>query len=194
MIRLVLARVAHDLGLAVWLGGYYMGAVALNGASREVDEPTQRARVVNAGWFRWSAVVPLAIGAHLGGAAWLTRRSAPPATSGALEVARTAATAVALLATLESGRAGRDMARAGDVPVATAVQPIADTPPEVAAAQRRLRVVQWVIPAATATILLLDALQREAGRGTRLLPEVVCRGRVRSAVRRASRRTLPFVH
>lgn len=183
----VLARAAHDLGLAIWFGGYTMGAIALNGASREVEDPTQRARVVNAGWFRWAALVPLAVGGHLGGAAWLTRRSTPPATSGPAEVARAAATAVALLATLESGRAGRAVAKAGDVPVATAVQPIAATPPEVAAAQRRLRVVQWVIPAATAALLVIDAVQREAGRGTRLLPELVCRGRVRAALARPFR-------
>jgi uncharacterized membrane protein len=183
----VLARIAHDLGLAVWLGGYYMGAVALNGASREVDEPTQRARVVNAGWFRWAAIVPLAIGAHLGGALWLTRRSAPPWRSGPLEHARAVATAVAIAATLESGRAGRAVAKAGDVPVATAVQPISDTPEEVARAQRRLRVVQWVIPLATAAILVTDALQREVGRGTRLAPELATRGVVRRAARRLVR-------
>jgi hypothetical protein len=185
MLLDVLARAAHDIGLGVWLGGYYMGALALNGASREVDEPTQRARVANAGWFRWAAIVPVAVGGHLGGAVYLTRRGSGPTTaSGPLEVARAAATGVALLATLESGRSGRRVAAAGDVPVATAVQPISDTPPEVAAAQRRLQVVQWVIPAATATIAVLDAWQREAGGGTRLLPELLGRRGLRGLVRR----------
>jgi hypothetical protein len=185
MLLAVLARAAHDVGLGLWLGGYYMGAVALNGASREVDEPTQRARVANAGWFRWAAIVPVAVGLHLGGAAYLTRRTVGLSRrSGAPEVARAALTGVALLATLESGRSGRRVVAAGDVPVATAVQPISDTPDEVAAAQRRLRVVQWVIPAATLGIALVDAWQREAGKGTRLLPEVLAPRRLPRALRR----------
>lgn len=179
----VAARAAHDMGLAVWLGGYYMGAVALNGASREVEDPTQRARVADAGWFRWSPIVPVAVVAHLGGTAALTRRACGLRRSGPVEVLRAAATGVALLATLESGRAGRQVVSAGDVPVATAVEPISDTPPEVAAAQRRLGVVQWVIPGAAALVALLDAWQQERGHGTALLPEVLCRGGVRRALR-----------
>jgi drug/metabolite transporter superfamily protein YnfA len=171
----LVSRAAHDLGLAAWFGGAYMGAVALNGASREVDDPTQRARVANAGWFRWAAIVPVAVGAHVGGAWWLTRRDCSREASSSLTLARVAVTAAAMLATVESGRSGRTVAAAGDVPVATAVQPISDTPPEVAAAQRRLRVVQWLIPAFTAGIVVVDAWQRERGDGTRLLPQVLCR-------------------
>jgi hypothetical protein len=169
------SRAAHDLGLAAWFGGAYMGAVALNGASREVDDPTQRARVANAGWFRWAAIVPVAVGAHVAGAGWLTRRDCGRDRSAALTLARATVTGAAMLATLESGRSGRTVAAAGDVPVATAVQPIADTPAEVAAAQRRLRVVQWLIPAFTAGIAVIDAWQRERGDGTRLLPQLFCR-------------------
>lgn len=183
MLLDVIARAAHDVGLGVWLGGYYMGAVSLNGASREVEEPTQRGRVANAGWFRWAAIVPLAVGGHLGGALWLTRRDAglrrASRRSGPIEVARAAATAVALVATIESGRAGRQVAAAGDVPVATAVQPISETPEDVASAQRRLRIMQWVIPASTLAIAFIDAWQREAGGGTRLLPELSGRRSVR---------------
>jgi hypothetical protein len=187
-MRIVVYRILHDLGLAIWLGGYYMGAVALNGASREVDDPTQRARVVNAGWFRWSPIAPVAIGAHLLGALGLTRAGDRGlARSGPVDLLRAGVTGVALLATADSGRAGRTVAAAGDVPVATAVQPIADTPDDVAAAQRRLRIEQWVIPASAAVILVIDAWQREAGRGTRLLPEVARRDRARRTARRLLR-------
>ena len=169
-------RAAHDLGLAAWFGGGVMGAVALNGASREVDEPTQRARVANAGWFRWAAVVPLAIGAHLLGAVGLSLRSGAP--RGAALVAtrvRLALVAVALLANLDSGRQGRIFAGAGDVPVATAVIPTSETPPEVAAAQRRLRVLQWVLPALAGGLLVVDAWQREHAGGTHVLPPSLLR-------------------
>lgn len=167
-------RAAHDAGLAAWFGGAYFGALALNGASREVDEPSQRGRVANAGWFRWAAVLPVAIGAHLIGAAGLTARrhcDASPHTT--LSWLRLGATVVALLGTVESGRSGRQVVRGGDVPVATAVQPISDTPEDVARAMRRLRVVQWLIPVATLSVIVLDAVQQQ-GTGTRLAPRFAC--------------------
>src|SRR3712207_849922 len=67
-----LARTLHDVGLAAWFGGSLMGAVGLNGASSEVADPTDRARVANAGWGRWTPVNAAAIGAHLIGGAKLT--------------------------------------------------------------------------------------------------------------------------
>ena len=33
------SRSLHDLGLAAWFGGSLMGAVGLNGAAAQVDEP-----------------------------------------------------------------------------------------------------------------------------------------------------------
>ena len=49
-----LARSLHDLGLAAWFGGSLMGAVRVNGAAAQVEEPEQRLRVANAGWNRWT--------------------------------------------------------------------------------------------------------------------------------------------
>jgi hypothetical protein len=180
----VALRAAHDLGLAAWFGGSYMGAIALNGASREVDDHTQRTRVANAGWFRWAAVVPVAIGAHLVGAAGLTRRQGCPGQPTALSDVRAAVTLAAMLATAESGRSGRQVVLHGDVPVATAVQPISETPEPVANAQRRLRVVQWLIPALTALLLLIEAAQQDIDGGTRLLPRALCHGAHRIPLRR----------
>jgi hypothetical protein len=48
------SRSLHDLGLATWFGGSLMGAVGLNGAAAEVEEPKQRLRVANSGWNRWT--------------------------------------------------------------------------------------------------------------------------------------------
>ncbi|MEZ5409526.1 MAG: hypothetical protein R2761_15970 [Acidimicrobiales bacterium] len=163
----VAARTAHDLGLAAWFGGATMGAVALNAATREVEEHTQRLRVADAAWFRWAPVVAIAATAHFAGALTLprlssagTRRGGPPP-FGAL---RTALSLGAVLATAETGWSGRRVVSAGDVPVATAVQPIAATPVEVARAQRRLRVAQWLVPAFTAGIAVVNAVQHEADR------------------------------
>jgi hypothetical protein len=160
------ARVAHDVGAAAWFGGAAMGAIGLNAATREVDEPTQRLRVANAGWFRWAPMTGIAIGAHLAGVYGRTRwgRTAPLIGLGTpLAVVRLAATGVAIGATIESGRSGRHVVARGDVPSATAVTPISDTPDDVAAAMRRLRVVQWLIPTATACILAVNAVQDDAG-------------------------------
>ena len=40
----------------------------------------------------------------------------------------------------------------------------ADTPPEAAAAQKQLSVVQWVLPALTAAMIVVDALHGELQR------------------------------
>jgi hypothetical protein len=61
------SRSLHDLGLAAWFGGSLMGAVGLNGAAGEVEEPKQRLRVANAGWNRWTPVNLAAIAAHVAG-------------------------------------------------------------------------------------------------------------------------------
>lgn len=152
--RSALARAAHDIGLATWFGGALMGAVGLNSATREVDDHTQRIRVANAGWFRWVPITSLAIGAHLLGALELRRQRGADLV---LDTARAVVTFAALLATAETGRSGHTVVTAGDVPVATAVTPISDTPDEVAAAMRRLSVAQWAVPATTGLLWLVEA-------------------------------------
>lgn len=159
------ARIAHDIGLAAWFGGAAMGAIGLNSATREVDDPSQRIRVANAGWFRWAPMTAMAIGAHAVGVYGRVRwggRSRLVAPGNALALLRLALTGLAVGATIESGRSGRQVVAQGDVPVATAVVPISDTPDEVAAAMRRLRMVQWIMPLSTAGILAVNALQDDS--------------------------------
>src|SRR5919109_1147320 len=67
-----LARSLHDLGLAAWFGGSLMGAAGLNGAAAVGDDPTQRLRVANSGWARWTPLNLAGIVAHLAGGAVLT--------------------------------------------------------------------------------------------------------------------------
>lgn len=156
---------AHDLSLAAWFGGHWMGAVGLNGATIEVDDHTQRIRVADAGWFRWAPVVAAASVTHVLTARALGRLGAgPPRDADAPPWGRlrSALTAAAALATLETGLSGQKVVRAGDVPVATAVTPIAATPDDVAAAQRRLRVAQWLVPLLTGSLWVLNAAQQRS--------------------------------
>ena len=67
-----LARTLHDLGLAAWFGGSLMGAAGLNGAASVVQDPSQRLRVANSGWARWTPLNLAGIVAHLAGGAVLT--------------------------------------------------------------------------------------------------------------------------
>lgn len=160
-------RIAHDVSLAAWFGGAWMGAVGLNGSTLEVDDHTQRTRVANAGWFRWAPIVGTCLLTHVGAAFARGRLSRAPAGGAAgpagLRHLRTAMTVAAALATAETGVSGRRVVRAGDVPVASAVQPIEATPAEVASAQRRLRVAQWLVPGFTAALWVVEAIQD--GRG-----------------------------
>lgn len=165
--RTTTLTVLHDIGLATWFGGAWMGAVGLNGATIEVDDHTQRTRVANAGWFRWAPIAGGALLAQVAGAYALGRLVPAPQGCGrgslAIRRLRTAVTLAAVLSTAETGLSGQRVVRGGDVPVATATVPIAATPPEVAAAQRRLRVAQWLVPTFTVTIIVLEAVQRQQG-------------------------------
>jgi hypothetical protein len=71
--RNTVIRSLHDVGAAAWFGGALMGAVALNGASKDISDPAERAKVAASGWARWSPVAAAAIGAHLLGGAGLVR-------------------------------------------------------------------------------------------------------------------------
>ncbi len=73
----------------------------------------------------------------------------------------TAVTLAAMRSTADAGISGARVVRGGDVPVASAIRPIAATPPEVAAAQRRLRVAQWLVPGCTGALFVLEALERQ---------------------------------
>ena len=160
-----------------------MGAVGVNGASAEVDDPTQRARVANAGWSKWTPVNLAAIGVHLLGGAIIARankaRVAGQEGVGAATVAKTALTVAALGATAYSRVLGQRIMQAGDVPVEGGTTPGPATPPEVEKAQRQLKILQWLIPGLTGGMLVLNARRGEqqrpkealSGVARRLLPK-----------------------
>jgi hypothetical protein len=69
--RNTIIRSMHDLGAAAWFGGNLMGAVGVNGGSKDVKDPAERTAVASAGWARWAPWSAVAIGAHLVGATGL---------------------------------------------------------------------------------------------------------------------------
>jgi hypothetical protein len=131
-------RSLHDLGAAAWFGGGLMGAIGLNGASEEVEDPRQRVHTASLGWAKWAPVNALAIGAHLVGGAGL------------------------LLA--NRGRVRAQEGVTANTVVKTALTIAALTSDDVAAAQRQERILQWVTPALVGTIIVLGAQQGELQR------------------------------
>jgi hypothetical protein len=162
------SRSLHDLGLATWFGGSLMGAVGLNGAAAQVEEPRQRLRVATAGWDRWTPVNLAGIAAHLGGGAVLlaTNKGRVASQQGVAQVTvvKTALTGAALAATAWSRALGAKLDEAGEVPVEGGTDSSGDTPTDVAKAQRQLKVLQWVIPALTGAVLVVNARMGEQQR------------------------------
>ena len=175
--RNTLAHAMHDIGLAAWFGGSLMGAVGVNGAAADVDDPRQRARVANAGWGRWTPVNLVAIGAHLVGGAQLMRanRGRIATQRGVLANTNTklALTAGALGATAYARVLGQKVMQAGDVPVAGGTDSLSTTPPEVAKAQKQLSALQWAIPGLTGAMLASSALHEEQQRPSQVVSGVL---------------------
>lgn len=144
--RDTLLRTMHDAGAAAWFGGSLMGAVGLNGAAADAHDPTERTRLSADGWMRWAPVNAVAIGAHLiGGAGILWANKGRQVTQHGVG-------------------ANTAVKTADQAPAQGATEPDAATPPEIAAAQRQLKVIQWATPVLTGTIVALGAQQGEMQR------------------------------
>ena len=176
-------RSLHDLGLAAWFGGSLMANVGLHGGAEQVDDPSERTRVVSGGWNRWAPIQNAGIATHLVTAALITRanRGRLVAQRGVLPVgvAKAVLTGLAVAATAYAAKLGNTMDAdgAGDPPIAEATKPTAATPPDVAEAQRRLGFVQWTVPALTGTLVVLNAVMGEQQR-----PKAVAAGLARRLV------------
>jgi hypothetical protein len=166
--RNTLVRSLHDLGAAGWFGGALMGAVALNGASKDISNPFERSKVAAAGWARWAPFSAVAVAAHLlgGGALLLTNRDRVRSQSGAgaNTALKTALTAAALGTTACSGLLGAKIGKAGDVHTEGGTAPSDATPDDVAGIQQQQRVLQWAIPVLTGALVVLGAQQGEQQR------------------------------
>jgi len=161
----LLSRSLHDVGLAAWFGGTLMGAVGLNGATASLRDASERSTASTAGWTRWAPVNAAAIGAHLVGAARLlyTERDRVKNQQGVglSSAIKTGLTVAAVGTTAYSGALNRKMAAAGPVRVQGATEPGLDTPSDVAATQKQLKAIQWLIPALTGGVVVTTAWQGE---------------------------------
>jgi hypothetical protein len=164
------SRSLHDAGLAAWFGGSLANAVALNPAAGESTDEQTAGRVANTGWNRWTPVNAAAIAAHLAGSVGqLSGNSARLVGQdgvGAMAAAKTCLTVAALGVTGYSRLLGRKVAQQTSVPVESGTEPSVATPPEVAKAQRQLKVLQWAIPAITGAIVVISAFAGEQQRPT----------------------------
>ncbi|WP_193605081.1 hypothetical protein [Nocardioides dongkuii] len=162
------SRALHDLGLSAWFGGTLANAVALNAAAGEADLAGNKGAVANVGWDRWTPVNAAAIGAHLVGSlgqlAGNKDRVAAQQGVGSMVVAKTALTAAALGATAYSRALGNRVAQHTHVPVESGTQPADQTPTGVAQAQKRLAVLQWVVPALTGALVVVSSFAGEQQR------------------------------
>ncbi|WP_240900472.1 hypothetical protein [Kineococcus indalonis] len=158
-------RSLHDLGLAAWFGGSLFGAVGLNGASAAVSDPGDRTHVATAGWARWAPVNAAALAVHsIGGVGLILAnrgRVAAQAGTRGNTVLKAGLTLAAMGVTAYSGLQGAKLGKDSHAPAASGVDPSEDTPAEIAAAQRRLKVLQWSIPALTGVLLVMGAQQGE---------------------------------
>jgi hypothetical protein len=190
--RNTLARSLHDVGAATWFGGALMGAVGLNGAAAQAQDPAERTDLAVTGWARWAPVAAAAIGAHLiGGAGLLARnRGRVRVQKGvrANTVAKVALTGAAMATTAYSGYLGRQIAQAREVPTegATEAAPGAASNGLGTALQRQ-RVLQWATPVLTGAVIVLGAQQGEQQRGDQVLRGVG--SRLRSSSRSKVRAT-----
>jgi len=178
--RNTMARTLHDIGAAAWFGGSLMGAVGVNGAAADVRDPIESTRVAQAGWGRWTPVNLAAIGLHLIGGSVMTweNKGRISAQKGVLAttIAKTVVTGAALGVTAYSRVLGEQVMQAGDVPTEGGTTPSTTTPQKVADAQRRLHILQWVVPGLTGSIIGLSAYMGEQQRPTQVTKGLFGRG------------------
>jgi hypothetical protein len=171
--RNTLVRTLHDVGAAVWLGGSLMGAVGLNGASRNISDTDERVQVTSSGWARWAPFSAAAIGAHVVGGIGLllANRDRVKGQSGvsANTAVKTALTVAAIATTAYSGMLGAKLAKAGRVPAEGGSVPSEATPDDITATQNQLRNLQWVTPLLTTAIVALGSQQGEQQRPRQML-------------------------
>lgn len=172
-----LSRTLNDVGLAAWFGGTLANAVALNPAAGAADSPTGVGSVANTGWDRWTPVNAGAIGAHLVGSTGLLlgNKGRVVGQRGVASTAlvKTALTGAALGVTAYSRMLGRRVSADTQVPAESGTEPSTRTPRDVAEAQRKLKLLQWAVPALTAAMIVLDARLGEQQRPSNVVGGVV---------------------
>ncbi|WP_445337715.1 hypothetical protein [Clavibacter sp. CFBP 8614] len=166
--RNTVIRSMHDLGLAAWFGGSLMGAVGLNGAAAAAKLPQERLRLSSIGWAKWAPVQLAALGAHAVGGLGLIYANKGRLAGQSEARSNTNVKAVLTIAaagtTLYSAIVGAKMAKHQDEGAAGTTEPGAGSSKELAAAQKKQKALQWIIPAMTSVLVVLAAQQGEQQR------------------------------
>lgn len=206
-----IARSLHDLGLAAWFGGSLMGAVGLDGAAAQIEDPRQRSRIVTTAWGRWGPVNAAAIAAYLAGSAQLIMANKARLVGqrgvGSAAGAKAGLTVLALAA---SGYVSWEGLRAagGELPAKGSDQETGDdrmgevtrqaadrtesSPTGAAGVRTQLKAAGWVVPAATGGLVVLSAYMGEQQRVRQVLAGVLrgAPGRAATAARTAGKAPL----
>jgi hypothetical protein len=184
-----LSRLLHDVGLAAWFGGSLFGAAALNPATEDAASGADALRVANSAWGRWTVWNGGAIAAHLLGGMAVTwgNKSRIAGQQGVASTAtlKTGLTLGALGATAYARKLGQEIMeyeataqRLGQTPDAEgATTPAPQTPPHVAEAMRKEKLMKWVVPALTGAVLAVNVYMGEQQR-----PSKVAKGLVKRVV------------
>ena len=163
-----IARTMHDLGLAAWFGGSLMGAMAVERGAAEAHDDTERLEIVDAAWRAWKPIQLAAIGAFAVGGAILTftnrGRLASQEGVAKLSMVKTGLAAATVGTTMYASHLGRELAEAEGTPVVSGTTPSLETPDDVASKQRRLKMVQWAVPAQVGALIAMSATQGEQQR------------------------------
>ncbi|HST73659.1 MULTISPECIES: hypothetical protein [Kocuria] len=168
-----LARSIHDLTAAAWFGGSLMGAIGVNGAAAAAQLPQERTRLSNIGWKKWAPVQTAALLAHgVAGAALIYQNKGRLAGQEGVTrntVSKAAVTVVGAGLTLYSRVVGKKVEALAHEGAEGATEPRAGASPELASAQKQLKVLQWVIPAMAGTVIVLGAKHGEMQRPRNIL-------------------------
>ncbi len=141
-------RVAHDWGLASYLGGAMFGKFALNPAVRVIESKPDRGKVANTAWNGYNVINAVSLGAVATGwgAARLTEARPDRLSGRERDLARVKDGFVifTVLAGIASGIQGARLAKQvpdGAVPIESGVEPAEETPKTAATIQRSLGVL-----------------------------------------------------
>ncbi|MFF0943094.1 hypothetical protein ACFYE2_02570 [Kocuria sp. CPCC 205300] len=163
-----LTRSVHDLTAAAWFGGSLMGAVGLNGAAAAAVDPRERIHLSGVGWRKWQPVEAAALIIHgVAGAALAHQNRGGPAGQDGVPrrtALKAAVTVAGVVGSAWAGVAGRRAEALAHEGAEGATEPHAGASPELASAQKQLRVLQWVNPVLAGAVVVLGAEHGETQR------------------------------
>lgn len=163
------AQAVHDLGAALWFGGSVFGVAGVNKAGSDLTDPLDRVRVASSAWRRFAPVQWAGIAATALSGLRITdtnkTRLALQSGFGAAGAAKAALTVVGAVATGYAAYSGRKIAAATEeavrlgeqVEVKDATLPTEKTPPSIAHWQKRQRVAQYLVPATSGAVVVLNS-------------------------------------